>query len=567
MHSGKHNSASRSVMHYLKVLLIILMIIFLINILVSSYTISITRQQNIENISNTINLYVKETQQKLNAIDHFMIWTVKHDPLIEKIEESTDMSELPKSIWDFRSRVDDFQYSTGKEYQFFLALKKENYFFNSSPIKLSYSDYKKMKHFFWSEKITGNNNYENLYTWTSLKINNTFYLYHLLEYKNRMFISLISVEDLLKPLNEINLGKNGKIIIENEQHGFLTTSSKNKESLETNSILTTKLNFSSDITSLPFSMHVSIDHFGAFEKVMFAQFSLISATICISLILFMVIQYIKKKVFNPVIAFSKNLSVINKNNEIIDFEKSGILELEEASQHFKNLITEVKKLRIDVYEQEFEKKQIQIDFMKLQIRPHFYLNCLTTIYSMAEMNLVQEIKQMSLSTSKYFRYLFQTDQNFVRLEKELDHINDYLSIQKLVYGPVFVFESHVISEVKHALIPPLMLQTFIENTIKYAVALDDYSMISLQIEKIQNEDEDWIEITLKDNGPGFPAHVLSKLQKNVSLTNENGDHIGINNVLQRLRLLYGERFSIHFTNRANSGAEISLVIPFLIHEE
>ena len=136
--------------------------------IVTFFTISITRQQSIEYITNTINLYLDDTLLRLNAVEHFMIWTVKNEPLIKDIEEAEDMSELPKSIHNFRTRVNDFQYSTGKEYQFFLALKKENYFFNSSPIQMNYSEYLKIKDYFLSKKRS-ENKYEDIYTWQSLK--------------------------------------------------------------------------------------------------------------------------------------------------------------------------------------------------------------------------------------------------------------------------------------------------------------------------------------------------------------------------------------------------------------
>lgn len=552
--------------YYSKILFIILNTILIINIFVSFFTISITRQQSIDYITNTVNLYLKDTLRKLNAIDHFMIWTVKHEPLIKNIENAQDMSELPKSISDFRLRINDFQYSTGKEYQFFLALKKENYFFNSSPIEMKYSEYLKIKEFFLT-KIPTLNNYEHLNTWTPLRINNKYYLYHLLEYENRMFISLISVDDILLPLKDIDLGHNGTIIMEHGKFGFLSGSNQinvfNKE--KSNNLFNSSLLFKGDNTSLPFNLHVSIDHFSAFKKVVIAQFALIVATIIISLILFLILRYIRNRVISPIQKFSENLTDLNQNNESIDFESSNITELEQANVQFRGLINEIKNLKVNIYEQEIEKKQIQMDFMKLQIKPHFYLNCLTTIYSMAQMEMYKEIKEMALTTSKYFRYLFQTNQNFVKLEKELNHIDDYLSIQKLVHGDAFLFDIFIENEIENTKVPPLVLQTFIENTMKYSVSLDEQIKISLRIDYIDNKK--FIKMTLKDNGPGFPPDILDKLKNNIPLTNKNGKQIGINNVIQRLGLLYSGEFSIEFSNHFDGGAVIELIIPYLIYEE
>ncbi|PKG24720.1 sensor histidine kinase [Niallia nealsonii] len=566
LHIGKNSS--HSVNYYSKVLFVILISILLINILVSFFTIYITRQQSIDYITNTVNLYLKDTQQKLNAVDHFMIWTVKHEPLIKNIEDAQDMAQLPKSISDFRSRVNDFQYTTGKEYQFFLSLKKENYFFNSSPIRMNYSEYLQIKEFYLSGNAYSNS-YENLYTWQPLKINNKFYLSHKLDYENRVFICLIAVDDILLPLQDVNLGANGKIIIKSDEYGFLSSSNQvhsfNKKG--SNNFFRSNLVFKGENTSLPFSLHVSVDHFSAFGKVVIAQFALIAATIIISIILFLILLYIKNRVISPIQVFSKNLSDINQNNETIDFENSSIIELEQANEQFRGLIKEIKNLKVNIYEQEFEKKQIQMDFMKLQIKPHFYLNCLTTIYSMAQMKMDKEIKEMALSTSKYFRYLFQTNQNFVRLEKELNHVNDYLSIQKLVHGPAFLFEKFIEQDIEKTKIPPLVLQTFMENTIKYAVSLDEEARISLRVFSIDIDNKKYIKIMISDSGPGFPSDVLDKLQKNIPVTDKEGNHVGINNVIQRLRLLYAGEFLTEFSNGPNGGAFINLMIPYHIYGE
>lgn len=96
--------------------------------LISMLTLSITRKQSIDTITNTVNLYIENVRSNLNAVDHFMIWTVVHEPLIEEMEENMGMDKFPQNLTNFRTRVNDFQYSIGKEYQFFLGLKEGSFF-------------------------------------------------------------------------------------------------------------------------------------------------------------------------------------------------------------------------------------------------------------------------------------------------------------------------------------------------------------------------------------------------------------------------------------------------------
>jgi sensor histidine kinase YesM len=272
--------------------------------------------------------------------------------------------------------------------------------------------------------------------------------------------------------------------------------------------------------------------------------------------------YMKNKVIKPILNFSHNLSVINEGTNLLDLQDSNIIELEQANQQFKNLMREIVKLRINLYEQELDKKRIQIDFMQQQIKPHFYLNCLTTIYSMAQTQKYKEIESMALFTTKYLRYLFQTNTDFIKIEHEINHINDYLNIQTLRYGSAFSYECKIEPGMEQALIPPLILMTFIENTIKHCVSLTITLKINLEITKIIEEGVEYCRIVLKDTGPGFDPDLLISLNERRPLSIENGSRIGINNTIKRLSFLYEENFVLNFSNNEDLGARIELIIPF-----
>lgn len=536
--------------------------------LISMLTLSITRKQSIDTITNTVNLYIENVRSNLNAVDHFMIWTVVHEPLIEEMEENMGMDKFPQNLTNFRTRVNDFQYSIGKEYQFFLGLKEGSFFSNASPIKLPYQDYLQVKNYFFSQNDSLHT-YEIFSTWKAIKINETFYFYHLVSYENRIFVCLVSAEDLLKPLNSFNLGSNGSIVIKQEGKTILTTNQQmGEEETASYHFFTSKLLFQEKNILLPFSLQINVDHFGAFKHVVITQVILILATIVISIILFFILLYIKNRLIFPIQKFSKNLSEINNNRNMINFESNSIIELEQANTQFKNLIQEIKKLKINIYEQELEKKRIEMDFLRLQIKPHFYINCLSSIHSMAEMQMFTEIKKMSIATSRYFRYLFQTNHHFVSLKKELDHIRDYLAIQQLLHGPTFQYKTSIRLNIEEMQIPPLILQTFIENSIKHGFSDINYEetlIISLSITPAKDEQK--LNITIKDNGPGYPPDILDKLQNQLPISAANGKQIGINNAIQRLQMLYGNSFSISFSNGMNDGAIVELVIPTQLMEE
>ena len=89
---------------------------------------------------------------------------------------------------------------------------------------------------------------------------------------------------------------------------------------------------------------------------------------------------------------------------------------------------EVQKLKIDIYEKQLEKQKIELDYAQLQIRPHFYINCLNIIHSMAQVNLMNEIQEITFQVSVYLRYIFKKSMEPVTLEEELNFTRNYLRV-------------------------------------------------------------------------------------------------------------------------------------------
>lgn len=185
---------------------------------------------------------------------------------------------------------------------------------------------------------------------------------------------------------------------------------------------------------------------------------------------------------------------------------------------------------------------------------------------MAQMQMFKEIEYMSLSTSKYFRYIFQSGDNVVRLEDEIEHVRIYLEIQKHRYRDAFSYHIDFEEELTGLTIPPLVLQTFIENAVKYAVSRDQELQIRLAVSLRMEGEKPSMVIRISDTGPGFPAEVLETLAAGKPLDQSEGKHIGIMNTLQRLELLYHRRANVEFSNPEEGGACVTLTIPQPIQE-
>ena len=88
---------------------------------------------------------------------------------------------------------------------------------------------------------------------------------------------------------------------------------------------------------------------------------------------------------------------------------------------------------------------------------------------------------MSMITSNYFRYIFQNTQDLVPVKNELEHIKNYMEIQKMRYGDTFSYEIHAEEGTENIRIPPILIQTFIENAIKHSNTFDEPIIIRTDI--------------------------------------------------------------------------------------
>ncbi|MFB9326134.1 sensor histidine kinase [Paenibacillus aurantiacus] len=573
-HATNKAGKTYPIQHYVKIMLFISFSALILDFAISFATITIVKQQSSRYVRDTAELYINRINKDFNYMNHFMGWTLANDENVEK------MSALAVSDYAFikanrnlYKRFAELQKFYGEDYNFFLYLNQPNALLNSAPMNLSYPQYQSLKRQI-ELYVQDKNLYEKFYSrWSTLNLNGTYYVLNIVPYHDSYMICLIAADDLIEPLRQINLGEHGLASLVGEDGVTVTSpnptrgdegSSDSKLSLLLD-LLQTRTTVDAPFTNASFHVNLVIQ-FGAFEKIMIAQLLVVLLAVIIACNLCFILLYFKKKVLAPIKNFSYNLTCWTEEGEPIDMEHSKIIELEKANKQFLHLVRQIKAYKIDIYERELEKQRIALNYMKLQIKPHFFLNCLTNIYSMAQMQMHAEIEQMALSTSRYFRYIFQHEQDFVRLADELEHVRIYLDIQKHRYRDAFVYRIEQDDLAAGARIPPLVLQTFIENAIKYAVSREQEVQIRVRVERGHAEGEPCTVIRITDTGPGFSPEVLERLNEGRPLDQTLGTQIGIMNTVHRLEYLYRKQASVQFCNIAGGGASVTLTIPDPPHE-
>ena len=214
---------------------------------------------------------------------------------------------------------------------------------------------------------------------------------------------------------------------------------------------------------------------------------------------------------------------------------------------FNGMMEQIQELRIHVYEEQLNKQKAELQHLQLQINPHFFMNSLNIIYNLALVKNYALIQEMAISLVQYFRYMFRSNLTFLPLKDELQHIRNYIRIQELRFPDQLAFETSAPEFLLSARIPPLVIQTFVENSIKHAVSSEGPVAIAVRVDLDDNREAPMIVIEVRDWGSGFTEEVLREIRAGNRIVDaQGGEHIGIWNVRRRLGLLYGDRSDIQF---------------------
>lgn len=363
----------------------------------------------------------------------------------------------------------------------------------------------------------------------------------------------INPNNIITPVKNVMNGSSYTICLyDQEEHVVTKTSGK----------LENKNTYQKKFSNFPFHISVSIHDYRIFNDLQKIYIILLLLSFAILIYVLENTFYLYKNVMEPLKHYSHDLDKV----ETMDFENlssSNIIELDSINHEFKKLFIKIGNLQKEIYEAEINKQEITMDYLNIQIEPHFYLNCLNFIYNMIDAGEYTQAKKMSVFTSEYMRYLFRREENQVTIKEEMDHISHYLDIQKLRFKNSFSYYIDYDDDVMEEQIPPLTIQTFVENSMKYAMNFETCLIITITMYSEMLEGIRYYNICITDNGPGFTHEFIEDIADIEKFNRKQSDrnHIGISNVIQRLRMIYGNAAIIKIYNGPQHGAVVDLHIP------
>lgn len=536
------STRDHSIQFFSRLLFLLLVVNTLINLLIGGISRNFIKHQNMLHLEDSIHIYADSLNTELHSVERFMYSTISHNDYLTELNSPLDFTDFQENLKKLRIDFTEFQYQMDSPITFFIETRDIPHFFNASSLQLPYLDYVQLKdHLKTYDKDTDNTSQK----WQRISLNQHDYLLKSLHYKSKAIYAIISTQDILKPLQKLNIGKKGRLAIDRPNQIHASDSLIQADSTHTH---------------LPFDLYVTVDYGDVFRTNIVLETLLSLVPLIIAVLSTVLILYIRQRMIQPIKRLTQRLSQLDAASTKLDvIEDQGILEIDQANHKLNQVLIHMKDLQIRAYHAQLNLKKVELNYLKNQVRPHFYLNMLSMIHSMLQTKNYKEIEELTKVTSNYLRHLFQAHQDFNRLADEIQHIRNYLEIQKIRYGDSIHFDLDWDPGLKDAAIPPLLLQTFVENAIKHGFSFQDSFHIQLSIHEEANQH---LAISLQDNGPGFRSAILQDLVEKKSLVTEDGHHIGLTNARERLDLLYPDHYMLQFSNGTQGGARIQLSLPY-----
>lgn len=224
-------------------------------------------------------------------------------------------------------------------------------------------------------------------------------------------------------------------------------------------------------------------------------------------------------------------------------QKRGLDELKVIDGTFKRVAFQHKQLNERLMEAKLREKEAELKLLQAQINPHFLYNTLSSIYWLAKMKKQSEIAQMAISLSESFKISLNNGKEHIPLQKELEHIRHYITIQNIRFRGKFQYKEEIDDRLLNVEIIKLLLQPLIENAIIHGLEKKESTGRVLLRAFVEG---DTLVFQIKDDGVGMEH------------TSQAMHGFGLKNVHERIQLYYGGKSGLTIASAVNQGTVVTV---------
>lgn len=281
-------------------------------------------------------------------------------------------------------------------------------------------------------------------------------------------------------------------------------------------------------------------------------FSLLFVAI-VALTLFAAASLFQKFVVRNIRLLERNMQRVEDGDRTLRVVSDAKDEIGGLIRGFGSMLTEINRLIQENYESKLALRRSEMKALQAQINPHFLYNSLSLINWKAIEAEEEDISNITLALSSFYRTSLNRGKNVLTVAKEIENVKSYLMIQSYMHDNSFDVVIDVDEDILGYETLNLLLQPLIENAIDHGIDLLEEGKGYIKI--IGRQTEDTILLIVEDNGVGIEPEILDTI-----LTYKSKGY-GVQNINQRIELFYGSPYCLTIESEVGKGTKCTVTIP------
>ena len=280
--------------------------------------------------------------------------------------------------------------------------------------------------------------------------------------------------------------------------------------------------------------------------------------VCVSILFATVISVVlSTTITRPIKKLENTMHKVEEGDLSIRAEIAINNEIGHLSETFNSMVARIKQLMEQTVSAEEQKRQTEIKALQAQINPHFLYNTLDTIIWMSASGKNEEVVKVTSALAHLFRTSVSKGDSLVPVAIEVQNIESYLTIQKMRYKDKLSYQIDIPRELLTLMTPKLILQPIVENAVYHGIKLQaDGGEIRIGARR----EDDMLVFTVEDSGVGMTPQQL----ENIFVRDDSNDRgIGVSNVNNRIKLLFGEQYGLRYASSPGRGTKVALCLPII----
>lgn len=540
------------------------------------YAMRVVREEVTHSTRSALSFYVSQVDKELGDCNSYLLRQATSDSsypyLIDLSIYSSDKWEYFRSKqWILRTFSNDL--GSYKTVDAFFAFSKQNE--DLIATQRSYAIGER------NDRLVrayingpGKTEINTLQTWQVYQFEGRSYLIRLVQAADDVYVgALVDVEQLLAPLAALDTQGHSRLLLQSmdgmqlagpeltgqsrQLEKVLTDNGVYKDPVEDKRYMLAAANFQSAAIRL---IQI-IPEQEKLQRLPFFQRVILFIPLGALVLLYLYSLFLKLTLLAPMNALIKGMRKIMEGNFEVRLKEDKSMEFQFLIETFNKMVSQMRHLKIHVYEEKLKSQKSELKHLQAQINPHFYLNSLNIIHSLSLLGENRLVEKMAEHLADYFRFITRSHRDSITLAEEFEHIRNYMEIQSLRFPDKLTYGISLHEDCQSISILPLTVQPFVENAIVHGMDKGSAGFHVGIEARVAGENKNMLEITIADNGRGFRQELLERFKQEDFGTGTGPNSLGIWNVLHRLRMKYGDKAVACFENGETCGAVIRLLLP------